>query len=290
VSSLYCGLSHISSTLDEIDAEAMTARFANSSRWGLIACLTGIAPATFAQGNSFVSQPGVNTPPPVYSAPIAALTSDEVIARMLERNRSRSSELQRYSEVRTYEIRNSEGKLAAQAVVRVEYEAPDRKDFSKTSERGSLIVRHLVFDRLMQGESETTTGREHKDSAITAENYAFGLAGEERLGPYRCFVLELTPKRKDKYLFEGKIWVDAEDFAIVKIAGHPAKKPSFWISDAEFVRQFQKIDGFWLPYRDETSVEVKNYGRKTFTVDHQRYIINSTTPGETKTNGTVDPD
>jgi hypothetical protein len=253
----------------------------------LIACLIGIAPAAFAQGNSFVSQPGANTPPPVYPSPSATLTGDDVIVRMLERNRSRSSELQRYSEVRTYEIRNSEGKLAAQAVVRVEYEAPDRKDFSKTSERGSLIVRHLVFDRLMQGESETTTGRKHKDSAITSENYAFGLAGEERLGPYRCFVLELTPKRKDKYLFEGKIWVEAEDFAIVKIASHPAKKPSFWISDAEFVRQFQKIDGFWLPYRDETSVEVKNYGRKTFTVDHQRYIINSTTPVETKTSGTA---
>jgi hypothetical protein len=113
----------------------------------------------------------------------------------------------------------------------------------------------------------TTSGREHHDSAITAENYAFALAGEESLGPYRCFVLEVTPKRKDKYLFEGKIWVDASDFAIVKIAGHPAKKLSFWINDVEFVRQFQKIDGFWLPYRDETPVEVKTYGRKIFTVE-----------------------
>lgn len=270
--------------------EAMTTRFEYSSRWVFFTCLLGIAPAAFPQGNGFVSQPKANTPPPVYSAPSATLTSDDVIARMLERNRSRSSQLQRYSEVRTYEIRNSEGRLAAQAVVRVNYEAPDRKDFSKTSERGSLIVRHLVFDRLMQGESETTSGREHHDSAITAENYAFALAGEESLGPYRCFVLEVIPKRNEKYLFEGKIWVDADDFAIVRIAGHPAKKPSFWINDAEFVRQFQKIDGFWLPYRDETSVEVKTYGRKTFTVDHQRYIINSATPVEAKTSGTAGPD
>jgi hypothetical protein len=268
----------------------MTARFTYSSRWVFFACLLGMAPVAFAQGNSFASQPGANTPSPVYTSPSATLTADDVIARMLERNRSRSSQLQRYIEVRTYEIRNSEGKLAAQAVVRVNYEAPDRKDFSKTSERGSQIVRHLVFDRLMQSESETTSGREHHDSAITTENYAFALAGEESLGPYRCFVFEVTPKRKDKYLFEGKIWVDADDFAIVKIAGHPAKKPSFWINDAEFVRQFQKIDGFWLPYRDETSVEVKAYGRKTFTVDHQRYIINSTTPLETKTSETADPD
>jgi hypothetical protein len=172
-------------------------------------------------------------------------------------------------------IRNLEGKLAAEAVVRVDYEAPDRKTFNKTSEKGSGIVRHLVFDRLIQSEGETSAGREHHNSAITPANYTFLLEGEEEVGPYHCFVLEATPKRKDKYLFEGKIWIDTEDFAIVKIAGHPAKKPSFWINRADFVRQYQRIDGFWLPYRDETSVEVKLYGRRVFTVDHQQYVINA---------------
>jgi hypothetical protein len=209
-----------------------------------------------------------------YSAP-AGLNGDEIIAEMLERNRSRNERLQQYSVVRTYEIRNPEGKLAAQAVVRVEYRAPDKKSFNKTSEKGSGIVRHLVFDRLIQSEGEASSGREHHDSAITTANYTFTLAGEEDVGPYHCFVLEATPKRKDKYLFEGKIWIDADDFAVVKIAGHPAKKPSFWINRAEFVRQYQKLDGFWLPYRDETSVEVKMYGKRVFTIDHLQYVINA---------------
>jgi len=209
-----------------------------------------------------------------YSAP-AGLTGDDVIARMLQRNRLRNEKLRRYSAVRTYEIRNPEGKLAAQAVVRVEYQAPDKKTFNKTSEKGSGIVRHLVFDRLIQSESETSSGREHHDSAITSANYTFTLAGEEDLGAYHCFVVEAAPKRREKYLFEGKIWIDADDFAVVKIAGHPAKKPSFWINRAEFVRQYQRIAGFWLPFRDETSVEVKMYGRRVFTIDHQQYLINA---------------
>jgi len=211
-----------------------------------------------------------------YSAP-SGLNGDDIIAKMLERNRLRNEQLQRYSAVRTYVIRNLEGKLAAQAVVRVDYEAPDKKTFNTTSEKGSGIVRHLVFDRLIQSEGETSAGREHHNSAITAANYTFLLEGEEEVGPYHCFVLEATPKRKDKYLFEGKIWIDAGDFAVVKIAGHPAKKPSFWINRADFVRQYQRIDGFWLPYRDETSVEVKLYGRRVFTVDHQQYVINADT-------------
>ena len=154
----------------------------------------------------------------------------------------------------------------------------DKKKFDKTSERGSGIVRHLVFDRLIQSEGETSSGREHHNSAITAANYAFALVGEEDVGPYRCFVLTANPTRKDRYLFEGKIWIDAVDFAIVKIAGQPAKKPSFWINRAEFVREYQRIDGFWLPFRDETFVEVKVYGRKVFTVDHRQYVINAANP------------
>jgi len=222
------------------------------------------------------------------SAP-AGLTADDIIARMLERNRLRNEQLQRYSAVRTYEIRNPEGKLAAQAVVHVDYRAPDKKTFNKTSEEGSGIVRHLVFDRLIQSESETSSGREHRNSAITTANYTFTLAGEEDLGPNHCFVLEATPKRKEKYLFEGKIWIDAEDFAIAKIAGHPAKKPSFWINRADFVRQYQRIDGFWLPCRDETSVEVKMYGRRVFTVDHQQYVVNPANPLRAGTGEMGDP-
>jgi len=49
-----------------------------------------------------------------------------------------------------------------------------------------------------------------------------------------------------------------------------------------------EIDGFWLPYRDETSVEVKMYGRRVFTVDHQQYVINPANPLQAETAN--DPD
>jgi outer membrane lipoprotein-sorting protein len=235
----------------------------------ILAVLSAAPPAKSQDAAGQIAPP---TPLSSYRDPVS-LTGDEIIAQMIQRNLARNQQLQQYSAVRTYEIRNLEGKLAAQAVVRVEYLAPDKKTFSKTSEKGSSIVRHLVFDRLIQSESETSSGREHHNSAITTANYRFTLAGEEEVGPYRCFVLEAIPKRKEKYLFEGKVWIDAEDFAVVKIEGHPARKPSFWINRADFVRQYQRIDGFWLPCRDETSVDVKIYGRRVFTVDHQQYVI-----------------
>jgi len=85
----------------------------------------------------------------------------------------------------------------------------------------------------------------------------------------------LQPKRKDKYLFERKLWIDVEDYSVVRIEGHPAKKLSFWIQRADFVRQYQKIDGFWLPQKDQTLVQVRLYGKKVLTIDHRDYVVNA---------------
>jgi hypothetical protein len=268
----------------------MAAHFGRIERWVVVAFILGMASAApLAEGRDASGQTAQEMALSSDRAPVG-LTGDDVIAQMLQRNLVRSQQLKQYSAIRTYEIRNLEGKLAAQAVVRVEYRAPDKKTFSKASEKGSSIVRHLVFDRLIQSESETSSGREHHDSAITSVNYNFTLAGEEDVGPYHCFVVEAMPKRKDKYLFEGKIWIDAADFAVVKIAGHPAKKPSFWINRADFVRRYQRIDGFWLPCRDETSVDVKMYGHRVFTVDHQQYVIDPVNHLQAEKRDMVDPD
>jgi hypothetical protein len=90
-------------------------------------------------------------------------------------------------------------------------------------------------------------------------------------------VAQAIPKRKDKYLFEGKLWIDVQDYAVVRIEGHPAKKLSFWIERADFIRQYQKTDGFWLPQRDETLVQVRLYGKKALTISHQDYSVSSMT-------------
>ena len=52
------------------------------------------------------------------------------------------------------------------------------------------------------------------------------------------------------------------------------KRPSFWIASEDYVRQYCKIDGFWLPQKDETQVHVRLYGTKLLTVDRWNYVVN----------------
>jgi len=258
----------------------MRVHFERSARILVIVALVAVTPATLRaarQGDATRTMPEAAG---LLQPPLPGLGGDDVIAKLIEHNKLQNARLQQYSVVRTYEVRNIKGELAAQAIVQVDYRAPSIRTFQKTSEKGSWVVRHLVFDRLISAENETSSGREHHESAITTANYRFMLLGEQDLRPYHCFVVEATPKRKDKYLFEGRIWIDAQDFAVVRISGHPAKKLSFWIHRVDFVRQYQKIDGFWLPNRDETFADVRLYGEKTFTIDHRDYSINDGKPVE----------
>jgi len=210
------------------------------------------------------------------------MTGDALFEKLLEANRAREVRLQQYSTVRTYRVTSDKGKVHAQEIVRLDYRAPDQKTFRTLSEEGSTLIRELVLKRLVESESETSSGRAHRDSSIRPANYEFHLLGEQDVGPYHCLVAQATPRHRDKYLFEGKVWIDAQDFAIVRIAGQPAKSLSFWITRADFVRQYQKIGDFWVAARDQTLVHVRLYGTKILSIDHRDYVINDAAPNSTE--------
>jgi hypothetical protein len=68
--------------------------------------------------------------------------------------------------------------------------------------------------------------------------------------------------------------------AVVRIEGRPAANLSFWIKRADFVREYQKVDGFWLPLKDETLVQVRFYGKKVVTIDHRDYFVRRKSTGQ----------
>ena len=205
----------------------------------------------------------------------AGVTESQVLTELAAHNEERRAGLHDYTVLRTYQVVDPNGKVHATEIGRMEFFSPDKKAFTVTSESGSGLVRHMALNPLINSEIEAAAGKEHHDSAISTDNYSLNLLGEQQLGPYRCFVAEAVPKRKDKYLFEGRVWIDVNDYSVVRIEGHPAKKLSFWIQRADFVRQYQKVDRFWLPEMDQTLVQVRLYGKKLLKIEHRNYVVNA---------------
>ncbi|HVC00217.1 MAG TPA: hypothetical protein VNJ12_12925 [Candidatus Dormibacteraeota bacterium] len=182
--------------------------------------------------------------------------------------------MDRLSVVRTYKVENDKDKILAEEVVVMEYMAPGTETFTSISEKGSGFVRHHVFQRLMKDEEKRVRVNKDPDSLITPANYTLKVVGMDRIGSSDCFVVHAIPKRKETDLFEGTIWIDSQDFAIVKITGQLAKSPSFWIKRVDFVRDYQKIDGFWFLSREEAVSAVRIFGKETLTIDYRNYIVN----------------
>jgi hypothetical protein len=203
------------------------------------------------------------------------VTESQVLAELAIHNEERKAALHDYTVLRTYQVVDLKGKVHAEEIGRMEFLSPDKKAFTVTSESGSGLVRHMALNPLINSEIEAAAGKEHHDSAISTDNYSLNLLGEQQLGPHRCFIAEAVPKRKAKYLFEGRIWIDANDYSVVRIEGHPATKLSFWIQRADFVRQYQKVDRFWLPEMDQTLVQVRLYGKKILKIEHRNYVVNT---------------
>lgn len=238
------------------------------------ASLAGLAVNTSLASSRPTGSPAVQFQmSPLRPAP-PGVTGAEIFARLLKHNHLRDAQLEKYSAVRTYQVTNDHGKIYATEVVRMHYLAPDHKQFSVSSVEGSLLVRHLVLNRLIKSEATSSSGKAHRSTSLKPANYSFELLGVQDIGPYHCYVVRAHPKRKDKHLLEGRIWIDSRDYGVVRISGEPAAKLSFWIEKADFVRQYQRIGEFWLPCKDESTVQVRLAGIKILTIVHQRYSVN----------------
>jgi hypothetical protein len=69
------------------------------------------------------------------------------------------------------------------------------------------------------------------------------------------------------------VWIDAVDFAIVRIVAEPAKSPSFWIKKSMIEQTYVKVDSFWLPAGSRTETIVRLSGLAVLSIEYRDYKI-----------------
>ena len=204
----------------------------------------------------------------------APLTADEVIKRVMEMNEQRAKALDSYSSLRTYHLEcHCLSHKKADMVVRADYQAPNKKEFTIVSESGSGTVRDRVFKKLLEAEQESMRDENQQRSAITPENYTFELSDYEKTDTDEFYVLDAQPRNKNRFLFRGHIWVSAKDFAITRVEGEPAVNPSWWTVKTDFKRRYKKIGDFWLPESNESETKVRIFGTAVLTIEYGEYQI-----------------
>jgi len=202
------------------------------------------------------------------------LSADEVMQRVMERNEQRAKALENYSSIRSYHLEcHCLSHKKADMVVRVDYQAPNKKEFTILEESGSGSVRHKVFKKLMEAEQESMQEENQQRSAVSLENYTFQLSDYQKTETDEVYVLDAQPRTKNKFLFRGRLWVSAKDFAITRVEGQPAVNPSWWTVRTDFKRSYQKLGEFWLPESNESETKVRILGTAFLTISYGEYQI-----------------
>ena len=199
---------------------------------------------------------------------VRPLSAAQIVDRMTEQNKRRADDLKSYTEERHYTVtyHGFPMNMTASLVVEATYDAPETKHFQVLSETGSKLLADKVLRRLLSTEEEAA--RDPEKTALTPENYTFALVDQETLNGRRCYVLQVEPRVDSKLLYRGKVWVDAEDYAVVKIDAQPAQNPSFWIRKTTIHHQYAKTGPFWLPERNRSETEVRMGGSAVLSIDY----------------------
>ena len=202
-------------------------------------------------------------------------TADEVVAKMIAHDITRQEVFHGYTALRRYVLENQRFHKRAEMVVRITCLQNGSKEFETISETGWGGARKHVFSKLLEAEAEASQPGFRERSRITPENYTFEMAGAETLDGHPIYVMTILPKTPNKYLMRGRIWVDAEEYAIVRIEGQPAKSPSFWIKSVQFVHNYEKSGSFWLPVSDRSETEARIFGSTEVTIEYFNYNLDA---------------
>jgi hypothetical protein len=126
---------------------------------------------------------------------------------------------------------------------------------------------------------ETDIVKDYGSTDLTPANYDFHFLREDQLDGQRCYVLEMTPKRRGKTLLRGHIWVDASTYQLRRTEGEPGKAPSWWLRDSHIVLTYGDVGGMWLQTASESTANVRFVGPHTMVARDVEYKFSALTAG-----------
>lgn len=187
------------------------------------------------------------------------LTTEQVVKNLVSMNRERFAALHGYRVTEAYhlEYHGFLGTRDASMVVDATYQSPGTETFTVHSATGSRLIIHKVFRKLLKAEQQVLGADAKKRAALDENNYEFTLAGYQSTSAGSVYVLRVKLRRRGKFLYRGRIWVDAREFAVVRVEGEPAKSLSFWVRSTEFKRVYGKVSDFWLPENNHSVSKIR---------------------------------
>src|SRR6476646_6829360 len=243
-------------------------------RWGWIfpaVLLLAIgASAQQAAGPASTAQPGASQPAavqPVSTTPGLALAPptpktpvsvDQVVDAIIEREHALIKFLKnRTPLVETY-LQNLQPDAKLGAVPKEDHYFLGRLDMGDVDRR-DYLAKETSFQRTLMGGVTKLFRIQYQPMGFSwmifadrqnfdRSHYDFHYVHREFLGEVRCLVFEVTPKKNaGPGLFQGQIWVEDQDYNIVRLNGTYVPRPrnAFYFHMDSW--RLNLVQGYWIP-------------------------------------------
>jgi Peptidase family M48 len=244
-------------------------RFTTTPIWVFLLVTLGAVPSVSQEPST--SKPAVNAgaPSTPTGAPTPTLTADQVINRIVEGEAQLIHLLRNFRPVVETYLQNMQPDEELGMVPKGDEYFLGRLDFARgVGEESYLEHGHIPqFLRKIKGAyalrySPAELSRAVLvDENLNRERYKFTFLRRETLGDVRCLLFKLEPRGEASgSRFLGRIWVEDEDFKIVRFNGtyvpHPRSRPSLHFDSW----RLNLLPKTWLPayiYSEESDEETK---------------------------------
>lgn len=143
--------------------------------------------------------------------------------------------------------------------------------YDVTAEGGSGLIRAKVLRAMLDGERDAIAQGEVKRSSLDMSNYTFCETGIDEAGLASVLV---TPRRKERFLVSGTMFLRSDDGDLVRLQGRLAKSPSFWLKHVDIVRRFDRIGGAVVPIALESRARLWPSGSASLKMTYTYLEIN----------------
>lgn len=209
-----------------------------------------------------------------FTSPVFSQTGEADVIRGIDASvAARDENLTSYTVTEHYSVFRNQDKVhpAAEMTVKTTYQKSSGKSYEVLNQSGSELILKQVLGRVLDSEKTLTEPSNRATALITSANYVMHVKGREVVDGRDCIALSIAPRRSDRYLFQGELWVNALDYSIVQLAGVTAKSPTVLAAPAQVSRHYATVDG--LPMATHATATSASWllGQTTIEIDYSDY-------------------
>jgi len=181
----------------------------------------------------------------------------DIVLRMMAVRRENRNRSRTFLVKRDYRLFDQNLQPKAHVVARIVFVPPDQQHYRIEGGRGGMAEQ--ILKNFVKGETQPPDDPRRQE--FSPDNYEFQLVGQEVLHRRLCYVLAVQPRRQERDLIRGRIWVDAQNYEVHRVEGAPALSPSWWLRDLHVLIDFANVKGMWLRTFMRVNATVRFRGR-----------------------------